>query len=313
MTAPVAIAVVSWNTRELLHRCLVSLHPEVRAGRASVVVIDNASEDGSAELVRSQFGWAQLVASETNLGFGPAVNLAVARTKAPWIAPANADIELRPGALGRLLAAGAADPGAGIIAPRLLLADGSTQHSVHPFPTLRFTVAFALGLLNASGDRFTLEGHWNPDRERRVDWALGAFLLVRREAWTELGGFPPQQWMYAEDLDLGWRAARAGFATRYVPGAHVEHVGAAATTQAWGAGVRARWMRSTYAWMLRTRGPAITWACGLTNVLGAGCRVLAATPGALADGSRRARWHELRRWTWLHLQALLAASRGGCA
>ena len=78
--APVAIAVVSWNTRDLLERCLRSMEPEVRAGRAEVWVVDNASDDGSADLVGTRFGWAHLIASATNLGFGAAVNLVGART-----------------------------------------------------------------------------------------------------------------------------------------------------------------------------------------------------------------------------------------
>src|SRR5437764_9942313 len=97
--APVTIAVVSWNTRDLLARCLDSLLPEVERGRAEVWVVDNASSDGSADLVRERYGWANLIASEENLGFGTAVKRGAARTSARWIGGANADIALRPGAL----------------------------------------------------------------------------------------------------------------------------------------------------------------------------------------------------------------------
>src|SRR4051812_13252726 len=103
---------------------------EVEAERAEAWVVDNASDDGSAQLVRERFEWVRLEASERILGFGPAVNLVAQRTDAPWIAPANADVELEPGALQRLLAAAQADPEAGAVAPRLILPDGSTQHSV---------------------------------------------------------------------------------------------------------------------------------------------------------------------------------------
>jgi N-acetylglucosaminyl-diphospho-decaprenol L-rhamnosyltransferase len=91
VSAPVAVAVVSWNTRELLAGCLRSLAPEADAGRAEVWVVDNASSDGSPELVRDEFPWAQLVASDENLGFGRAVNAVAERTESDWIAPANAD------------------------------------------------------------------------------------------------------------------------------------------------------------------------------------------------------------------------------
>jgi GT2 family glycosyltransferase len=309
--APVAFAVVSWNTRELLARCLDSLQAEVQAGRASVSVIDNASTDGSAELVSSRYAWAELIALDENVGFGAAVNLAAARSRSPWIAVANADVELSDGALQKLLDAGERDPAAGIVAPRLVLPDGTTQHSVYSFPTLGFTVAFNLGAGAMSrqwGDRMLLEGLWNPDRPRRVDWAIGAFLLVRRAAWDGIGGFAPEHWMYAEDLDLGWRANAAGWRTRFEPSAVVRHHSAAATSQVWGDDRDVRWQRSTYAWMLRRRGPLITRACALVNVVGAAARMaLAAVPALVLGGDWRWRYRANRRWTRLHLDGLLAS------
>lgn len=308
MGAPVAIAVVSWNTRALLGACLESIHPEVEASRAEAWVVDNASGDGSPDLVRERFPWANLVASSENLGFGRAVNLVADRTDTAWIAAANADTELPPGALEALLEEGARDPATGALAPRLLRPDGSTQHSVYPFPTLPLTVAFNLGIPALSdrlADRLCLEGHWDPERPRRVDWAIGAFLVIRRAAWEEVGGFNPEQWMYAEDLDLGWRLARSGWATRYVPTAVVRHRPGAAVEQAWGPDTTPRWMASTYTWMLRRRGAAITRAVALVNVLGAGIRWALLSAGALAAPGRwAARRDEMRRWARLHLIGL---------
>jgi N-acetylglucosaminyl-diphospho-decaprenol L-rhamnosyltransferase len=313
-SAPVAIAVVSWNTRDLLARCLRSLAADARAGRAAVTVLDNASADGSAALVAGEFGWARLIASPRNLGFGAAVNRALAGTRAPWLACANADVALLPGALERLLDAGERHPEAGILAPRLIDGAGGAQHSVHPFPTLPFTLAFNLGLTGLTpglADRFALDGRWNPLRARRVDWALGAFLLIRRSAWEATGGFDEGLWMYAEDLDLAWRAARAGFTTWYEPGAQVRHAGAASTTQAWGDRRRERWLQSTYAWMLRRRGAAATAGYATLNVAGALGRAALLTPLALPPGSgRRGRHAELRGWARAHASALRAAWRG---
>src|SRR5256885_1304444 len=119
-SAEVAIVVVSWNTRDLLARCLDSLKPEVERGRAQVWVVDNASADGSADLVRERFGWVNLIASDENLGFGRAVNLAAERSSSDWIVAANADIAVRPGAVETMLEAGGGDPGPGAIAPPLV-------------------------------------------------------------------------------------------------------------------------------------------------------------------------------------------------
>src|SRR5213079_1970225 len=103
-----------------------------------------------------RYGWVRLIASEENLGFGRAVNRVARRTSSEWLATANADVALRPGALGALLEAGARDPGAGAIAPRLVLPDGTTQHSVYAFPTITFSLVHALGAFQipAIGDRF---------------------------------------------------------------------------------------------------------------------------------------------------------------
>ncbi len=309
--AEVAIAVVSWNTRELLSNCLRSIESEVRAGRAEAWVVDNASSDGSAGLVRERFPWARLIALNENVGFGPAVNLVAERTSSRWLAVANADIELTPGTLAGLLEAGGRLPRAGIVAPRLVLPDGRTQHSVYAFPTLRFTLAFNLGLGGLSGrraDEMTLEGSWNPDRPRFVDWAIGAFVLVRREAWIEAGGFDPAQWMYAEDLDLGWRVAAAGFRTWYEPTAVVRHLGAASTSQVWGDERTEQWQRSTYAWMMRRRGAAVTRACALVNTVGAGVRVLWLVPFAVVlKGDWLGRSRTTRFWARLHLRNLMAS------
>jgi GT2 family glycosyltransferase len=289
--SPVAVAVVSWNTRDLLRECLRSLEDDPLA---EVWVVDNASTDGSAEMVRSEFPSVRLEALTENIGFGPAVNLVASKSSAPWIAPANADIEVRPGALLALLDVAERLPRAGILAPRLELASGETQHSVYAFPTLPFTALFNVGFHRRIGDRLCLEGFWDPSRERDVDWAIGAFLLVRREAWDAAGGFDDQQWMYAEDLDLGWRVAKAGYTTRYVPSARVLHHASAATTQAWGDERTLRWLRSTYSWLLRRRGIVRTRLTALINVLGA---------------YARARSPYFRMWGGLHRRAGFAPRR----
>ena len=311
-TAPVTVAIVSWNTRDLLERCLGSLAPEADQGRADVWVVDNASADGSADLVRERFGWVNLIASDQNLGFGTAVNLVASRTRSEWIASANADMALRPGALEAMLAAGARDPRAGAIAPRLVLPDGTTQHSVFAFPTITysFLLAFAAFRLNRTvGDRLAFPGHWNSERARRVPWAVAAFLLVRRQAWEEVGGFDERQWMYAEDLDLGWRLRQAGWATRYEPAAHVDHESAASTTQLFGPELAPHWQRATYGCIARRRGSGYARGVALLNLVGAilrwGALVMWAASRPELAGVRDAHG----RWVLVHLRALSPSAR----
>ena len=303
----VTVAIVSWNTRDLLARALESLAPEAERGRAEVWVVDNASADGSPEMVRERFPWVRLVASDENLGFGRAINLVARQTTSEWIATANADIALRAGALDMLLEAGARDPGAGAIAPRLVLPNGETQHSVFAFPTIFFSLILAVGAFRLSpavADRLVFPGHWNKDRARRVPWAVAAFLLFRRRAWDDAGGFDERQWMYAEDLDLGWRLRETGWATRYEPRAVVDHHHAAATTQLWGEELAPHWQRSTYGCIARRRGAGYARAVALLNLLGAIVR----WARLVYRSAREPELTELRRaharWVLVHARAL---------
>lgn len=298
------VAVISWNTRELLHRCLESLASDGRSGLAEVWVVDNASRDGSAAMVGERHPWARLVALDENVGYGRAVNLVAQQTASRWLVLANADVALEPDALSRLVAAGEADPGAGIIAPRLVLPTGETQHLAWAFPTVSATLAQNLGpriLPGRVADHLALRGGWNPDRARRVPWAVGALLLVRRRAWDEVGGFDAGHWMSAEDLDLGWRMRKAGWATRYEPAAVVHHDESSATRQVWGDELAIHWQRCAYAWMVRRMGRARTALVGLLNLIGCGARLLSdfVIVGFRVDDRLRA----LGRWTLVHLYA----------
>lgn len=279
----VRFAVVSFNTRMLLERCLRALDGEVW-------VVDNASLDGSADLVREAFPDVRLIAREDNLGFGRAINLIAAQPgEWEWLAIANADTAPEPGAVHALLRAGEGDPGAGALAPRLILPSGDTQHSVHPFWTLGFGLAYNFGARGSRrfGERHALAAHWDPDRPRRVGWAIGAFLLVRREAWVAVGGFDEKQWLYAEDVELGWRLRQAGWATRYVPQARVSHAESASIGPLWGDAKTQRWMAAAYHAMLR-REPVRARLFAAASVVG--------------DLGRYARTRdpEFRRWAALH-------------
>lgn len=302
--ADIALAIVSWNLRDRLTACLESLRADHDAGRAEVWVVDNGSSDGSPQLVRERHPWVRLIACERNLGYGPAVNLVAAHTRTPWIAPANADLRLEAGALTELLRAGARDPRAGALAPRLLLPDGRTQHSVHPFPSVPVAATVGLGLgprVPGLGERLCLEGHWDPQRPRSVPWAHGALLLVRRSAWDAAGGFDDAMWFYAEDLDLCWRLHRAGFTVRYVPTARVHHEHAAAATAAWGDDRHVRSQAAAYAWLSRRRGrPRAAAVAALNTGLPALGAVLA------RDDTGRARQ---RHWASLHARAWTRARR----
>jgi GT2 family glycosyltransferase len=300
MSSPaVAVAVVSWNTGELLRRCLLSLESDRGAGLAEVWVFDNASGDGSAEMVRREFPDVALIASERNVGFGPAVNAVAARTATPWIACANADVAPRPGALAKLFEASSSDPRAAALAPRLEGPGGRREESARRFPTVTRT-ALQLACLSRPLD---------PTTETEVDWAHGAFLLLRREAFYAAGGFDDAQPLFQEDLDLCWRLRRRGGSVLYVPAAVFDHVGGAAVSQAHPGDRLERETVALYRWMARRRGAVVTRAYALVSFAGLAVRlplfaVLAQMPG------RGDRWREkLRRarvQITLHRRALVS-------
>jgi len=284
------------------------MEPDARAGLAEVWVVDNASSDGSPDMVRAEFPWVRLLASEENLGYGRAVNLVADRTEAEWLAPANEDIELREGALATLLETATTYPNAAVIAPRLELPDGSTQHSVNSFPTLGLALAVALGLHRLSrrlADRLCIEGIWDATREREVPWAIATFMLVRRDAFDQAGRFASDQFIHSEDIDLAWRLRKAGWRTRFEPRATVFHVGSAASKKAFGEDLWKRWMAASYSWMARRHGVLYAWAVAAVNVSGAAARwalfgVMARISPARYDSARAAS----RDWVRVHTTGL---------
>ncbi|HWW67726.1 MAG TPA: glycosyltransferase [Solirubrobacterales bacterium] len=272
------VVVVSWNTMGALGDCLSSLEDAAGAGAISVTVVDNGSSDGSTRMVAREHPWATLAQAGANLGFGGAVNLGAERGGAPWIAAANADVVVPLAAIDALLdltAAAAADVGA--IAPRLAHPSGAVQPSVFSFPRVSDTALAALGVHRVSAAarrRLRIGPSAAPPAPCDVEYAMGAFLVLRRSAFEAIGGFDDGQWLYAEDLDLCWRLRRAGWRTRYEPGATVVHIGGAATSVAFApAELRARTLAASYSWVERRRGLAAAAAIHRVQLLGAILRV----------------------------------------
>lgn len=232
-TPPLAVAVVSHQTRDLLRACLASLAAE---SPAAVVVADTGSTDGTAGMVREELPAALLLADGGNPGFGAAANRAVAACTAPFVLLLNADTRVRPGALRALASYLADHPRAALAGPRLVNPDGSLQVSCFPFLGTfqlmleKTPLARVLARVPALRDRWLL-CHSPHDRPREVPWVLGAAMAIRREAFDQVGGFDPSFFMYSEEIDLCWRLQEAGWEVHFAPAATVEHVGGASTSQ----------------------------------------------------------------------------------
>ena len=220
----VSAVVVNYNARRHLLECVRSLQDEdVR----DIVVVDNASSDGSAEALRRQHPEVSLVATGANLGYGTGANRGVARCGGELLLVCNADVTFEPGALKSLVAAMDADDRLAVVGPRIEATDGSLYPSPRTFPGITDALGHAFLGLVAPANRFTRRYRmldWDHTRPGEVDWVSGSCFLVRRAAWEALGGFDEAYFMYAEDVDLCWRARRAGWRVAFEPAARVVHV-----------------------------------------------------------------------------------------
>jgi GT2 family glycosyltransferase len=219
-----SVLIVNFNTRLLTCQCLRSLLPEARTLGAQVIVVDNGSTDGSLEAIGAEFPEVEVMALDGNLGFGAANNRAAARSAARYLLLLNSDTIVHTGALQALIDCANMYSDAGAVGARLLNADGSLQLSCWRFPTLWRATAETFGLLRLIGR----PSNYRPadyDTVRRVDFAIGACLLVDRQAFVQVGGFDEAFFMYAEETDLCRRLRAIGKYVYYTPASVVTHLG----------------------------------------------------------------------------------------
>lgn len=227
----VSAAVVNYNARDYLLESIASLR---REQLSDVVVADNASVDGSEAAVRAADPDVTYVQTGANLGYGTGVNRAVARTigDQPFLLCLNADARVEPGAVAAMLAAFDGRPEVGIVGPRIEDPDGTLYPSVRTFPKPLDAVGHAvLGMVWGSNP-FTRRYRMldlDHDVPADVDWVSGSCFLIRRACWDAIGGFDEGYFMYAEDVDLCWRARKAGWEVAFEPTARVIHVGGVST------------------------------------------------------------------------------------
>ncbi len=229
----VSVLIVSWNVAADLEQCLRSLLDGGNRVAFEIVVVDNASSDGSAELVRNKFPSVRLIVNEENAGFARANNQAWQVSRGRYCLLTNPDTVLPRGALDKLVAFADAHPQAGIIGPRLLNPDGSLQQSCRTFPRplaalFRGTLLGRLFPNHPAVQEYLME-NWEHDDVRAVDWVSGACMFVRRRAVEGQGdragvglldeGF----WWGSEDVDWCYRMHQAGWQVLYTPEPAVVH------------------------------------------------------------------------------------------
>lgn len=226
----VTVIVVNWNVRELLQRCLESVKTHTRRyghPRLHTIVIDNASSDGSAEMVRSRFPEATLVINLDNVGFGRAVNQAIAMATGRYCLLLNPDAEVLDSAIAAMTAYLDNHSEVGLVGPQLLNPDRTAQSSLRRFPTRRTAFVESTVLQRYLPRARVLQRYYcedlAPNQVHEVDWLVGACLLVRRATIQEVGGLDETFFMYSEEMEWCHRIKRAGWKVVYLPVPQVVH------------------------------------------------------------------------------------------
>jgi GT2 family glycosyltransferase len=225
-----SIIIVSWNVKEHLRNCLQSL---VKADQAApnltieIIVVDSASADGSPQIVRDEFPQVRLLASDQNLGYAGGNNAGVNMARGRYIFLLNPDTIVQPNALVHLVDYMDRHPSVGAVGPQLLWPDGHIQSSRRRFPTLGslFWESTLLGQWfphNRHSQRYHMVDK-SPQQCQRVDWVVGAALLIRVETWRQVGPIDQEFFMYFEETDWCRRSVEAGWETHYLSTAQIIH------------------------------------------------------------------------------------------
>jgi N-acetylglucosaminyl-diphospho-decaprenol L-rhamnosyltransferase len=241
-----SVIIVSWNVHDLLAACLDSVAaapviigaepagPGDEALHVEVIVVDSASSDGSDAMIRERYPWVHLLAQDDNVGFTRGNNLALEAAQGRHVMLLNPDTVVHGDALGQLVDALDQRPGVGIVGPRVLNDDGTTQSTRRRFPT-PLTAIFESTWLQGYAPRRVLERFYVSDQPDdgtfEVDWVQGCALAARRAVYEQIGPLDPGYVMFSEELDWCRRAKEAGWRVLYLGSATITHYGGRSTGQ----------------------------------------------------------------------------------
>ncbi len=231
----VSIVIVNWNTRDILRDCLRTIYEQTRHVEFEVIVVDNASQDGSARMVRSDYPQAVLLANETNVGYAAANNQGIRAARGRYVLVLNSDTLILDAAIDRMVEFADGHPRAGVLGCRVRHPDGTLQPTCFMFPSV-FNSFLATFYLNKLFPRSRLFGReamswWDRSDVREVQVVTGCFMLIRKEALDEVGLMDERFFMYAEETDWCYRFGKAGWQVMFTPVAEIVHLGGQSTAQ----------------------------------------------------------------------------------
>ena len=224
-----SVIIVSWNARKLLQDCLLSVQQTGGNLVHEIIVVDNASTDGSPEMVLKDFPRVNLIRSEKNLGFAAANNLAIRQASGEFLALVNSDVVVHSGCFQELVYYLEREPGTALVGPKVFGRDGEIQLTCGKLPTVwntfcRFSALDRLFSKTPIFSGFEMR-HWDYGKCGEVQALSGCFWVARREAVQEVGGLDETFFFYAEDFDWCKRFSNGGWKIVYVPMASATHFG----------------------------------------------------------------------------------------
>jgi len=225
----VSIVIVSWNTRDVLRDCLRSVYEQAGNVGFEVIVVDNASTDGSAQMVKRSFPKAKLIANSTNRGFAAGNNQGIAIAKGRYVLLLNSDTIILDKAVAKTVAFADDNPEAAVVGCKILNSDRTLQQSCFMFPSL-LNLLLAATYLYKLLPRSRFFGRermswWDRNDVREVDVVTGCFMLIRREAIEQVGPMDERFFMYGEETDFCYRFKKAGWKVMFTPAAEIIHLG----------------------------------------------------------------------------------------
>jgi GT2 family glycosyltransferase len=313
-----SVVIVSWNTCEVLRRCLTALEAESKQLLPEVIVVDNGSRDGTVEMVAREFPQVRLIDAGRNLGFAAANNLVFRIARGKYVVLLNSDAFLRPGALQKALEHMESEPQTGLAGGRLIGQDGSWQPSARHFPSLLNDFLSMSGLAHRfRTSRFfgRADRTWaDPLQEADVDWVPGAFSIIRASVLDQVGIFDESFFLYYEEVDLCRRIKAAGYAVRYWPDVVVVHLGGEsskanenAVRSNAGAQLTLWRLRSGYLYYRKHHGYA-AWA---TKAVESGWHLIRLVRNSMLSGAGRRAKAEESRVTMALVRQAWRETRGG--
>jgi GT2 family glycosyltransferase len=309
-----SVIIVNWNTRDILRDCLKSVETHLDTVRHETIVVDNASSDGSAEMVAKDFPSVRLICNAENVGFARANNQAMSAARGGWFLLLNSDTLLIDDSVVGLFARVRGEAGLGIAHCRLMMPDFRPQYTTYRFPSIKLAVLEEFGLYKflprSKRGEVLLSGYWDQNEERDVDWVAGSFMLLPRQVFEETGGFSEAYFMYGEDMEWCFRIRDRGWRIRYYPEASIVHRDHSSSDVRWGGRPIATCLQRQADIYVKRYGRFKGHVYNLVRMAGALLRVAYFSAKDIIGGSQDDYCRRMRSYYLVCFRALAALSVG---